>query len=380
MPNILITGARSAAALDLARQFSALGHRVYLGDSFSEALGFRSNRIHGRFLWSSPRHEFLKFKSEIIALAKKHEIQWIIPTCEEIFYLSQIEELKSLSFCWWDEARKIQSIHNKWLFNQKCQQLNLAVPKTKVLKSLQDYSQEHGFQNFVLKPVFSRFASQVIFSDDVHFLSQVQNKNESGEWLLQERIFGTEYCSYSLCYQGRILAHSVYGHEFTAGRGAGISFEAVKKEQIDSWVRRFVENEKFTGQIAFDFIEDSRGIPWCLESNPRATSGLHLLADHEEFLKAFLEPQRKSETIVEDKQKKILSRESLLIYGLRQVTNWRLFFSFLRALGRKEVIWTVKDLRPALAQIDVLFSFSKIAKKKNISVLQATTEDIEWNF
>ena len=57
-----------------------------------------------------------------------------------------------------------------------------------------------------------------------------------------------------------------------------------------AWVETFVAREGYTGQIAFDFIETEAGVMYALECNPRATSGVHLLAAHPEFAAAFFTP------------------------------------------------------------------------------------------
>ena len=46
---------------------------------------------------------------------------------------------------------------------------------------------------------------------------------------------------------------------------------------VKQWIERFVADTDTTGFISFDFILDRGGIPWGIECNPRASSGIHFI-------------------------------------------------------------------------------------------------------
>ena len=134
----------------------------------------------------------------------------------------------------------------------------------------------------------------------------------------------------------------------------------------------------FTGQIAFDFIQTPDGQIYALECNPRATSGVHLLASHPQFVEAFLNPPMDCITPL-DNSSHMLST-AMLIYALpaafkkNNVRQWmNTFFT------SNDVILDFKDPLPFLLQFRSLLAYMKLARQKGISPLEASTFDIEWN-
>ncbi|GAA3325969.1 hypothetical protein GCM10020331_060000 [Ectobacillus funiculus] len=75
---------------------------------------------------------------------------------------------------------------------------------------------------------------------------------------------------------GKLLAHSVYQTEFTAGLGATIAFQHTECDPIFHLFQYSLKKLKYSGQIAFDFIVTKDGKVYPIECNPRTTSGLHL--------------------------------------------------------------------------------------------------------
>lgn len=65
MPRILITGARAPAALDLARQFAAAGHQVFVADSAPCMLAQSSSSIVRSFRLPPPRQQPAAFAAEL---------------------------------------------------------------------------------------------------------------------------------------------------------------------------------------------------------------------------------------------------------------------------------------------------------------------------
>jgi hypothetical protein len=197
-------------------------------------------------------------------------------------------------------------------------------------------------------------------------------------WVAQEFIAGRQFCSYSVCQNGKITAHATYPTIFTAGRGATIAFEPVDHPEIFSWVKTFVERFGVTGQMSFDFIQSEDGQVYALECNPRATSGVHLLASHPQFIESFFRAEP-AELITPLKNKKMLA-SAMLVYGLPAVLANGTFRAWLETfLHSDDVIWDAKDPLPFLLQFRSLLFYSKLARKKRISPLEASTFDIEWN-
>jgi hypothetical protein len=200
----------------------------------------------------------------------------------------------------------------------------------------------------------------------------------------QEFISGQQFCTYSVCQSGRITAHATYPTIYTAGQGATIAFQHVEHPAIFNWVRTFVERFKVTGQMSFDFIQSANGEVYALECNPRATSGVHLLASHPQFVESFFDTSTRSAsarnpiTPLENNSQMLAS--AMLAYALptalrkNELRAWaKTFFS------SDDVTWDTKDPLPFLLQFRSLLFYLKLAREEGISPLEASTFDIEWN-
>ena len=170
-----------------------------------------------------------------------------------------------------------------------------------------------------------------------------------------------------------------YEHDFTAGRGAGICFRSLRHQKIENWVKAFAEKTKFNGQFAFDFIELSDGRVLPLECNPRATSGLHLIAPEPQFIHALIGSDL-STLVRPAVEAEGQLRLAMLIYGLpsvrtfAQLKNWFQIFSKAR-----EVVFSTRDLLPFFDQFVTFYKLVIESRRRNISPLEVSTLDIEWN-
>ena len=91
--NILITGARAPAALDLARRCRAAGHTVFMADSLRFGMAMFSRVVAGRKLLPSPVEKPDQFVDALRSMIDAHHIELIVPTCEEVFFLSLYRDL-----------------------------------------------------------------------------------------------------------------------------------------------------------------------------------------------------------------------------------------------------------------------------------------------
>lgn len=366
--NILFTGGRAPATLDLVRAFHRAGHSVSMAESLRGHLSQPSNAIQANFVVPAPRRETEAFLFALKKIVEENQIDLLIPTCEEVFYTAMAHgELPVFT----DPLEKLNQLHNKWLF------FNSHTPDTMLIRSRDDLLRAFAqWRRLVLKPVYSRFAARTLILPPLQ--KALSTLTFDLPWIAQEYIEGQAYCTYSVCHNGHVTAHTTYPSRFTAGQGATIVFQHVEHPAIFEWVKSFVEGNQFTGQIAFDFIQTSAGKIYVLECNPRTTSGVHLLASNPRFAEAFLNPQMDCITPI-DNHSYMLST-AMLIYGMpaafkeNNLRQWaRVFFT------SSDVMLDTKDPLPFLFQFKSLFAYLKLAREKNISPLEASTFDIEWN-
>lgn len=374
--NILFTGGRVPATLDLARAFHRAGHTVFMAESLRGHLSQPSAVVKANFVVPAPRQESEAFLSTLTWIVEENRIELLIPTCEEIFHIAKgLDRLPCRVFA--EPLKKLNHVHNKWNFVITAIENDLHIPESMLVRNTDDLL--HSFaqwKGLVLKPIYSRFAARTLILPSLK--KALATLDHDSIWIAQEFIPGDHYCTYSVCHNGVITAHTTYPSIYKAGHGATIAFEHVEHVAVEAWVRRFVAQTKFTGQIAFDFIESPERQIYALECNPRATSGVHLLAAHPQFVDSFLNPEM--DCIKPAHGRSYMLGMAMILYGLPAALTRGSLGEWLRTFfNSDDVILDFKDLLPALLQWRSILNYWLLALKKKITVLEASTFDIEWN-
>jgi predicted ATP-grasp superfamily ATP-dependent carboligase len=380
--NILLTSGRAPVTLELARLFSAAGYKVFVADSMKHHLCSHSQSVFKNFLVPPPKFQPGDYIAALVEIIKQEKISLLIPTCEEIFYISHgLPQLTPHCQVFAEPLEKLNRLHNKWDFICRVENIGLTAPKTWLIKSQQDLIDILNLptpNQLILKPVYSRFAS------NIHIINKPVNKipsveiNENKTWVAQQFITGKQYCSYSIAHHGKLTAHAVYPTVFTAGKGSCIYFEAVNHPQILQWVQKFLKAEKFTGQIAFDFIESIDKTIYPLECNPRAISAIHLFQESDKLEQAFFNSV--NNIIQPQLHQSAMIAMAMLIYGFpssiksNQLIEWIKIF-----INTKDVIFRISDPVPFLSIWAIIWQSLQLSLKSGLSLQQASTQDIEWN-
>ena len=145
--NILLTGGRAPATLDLARAFHRAGHLVFMAESLRGHLSQPSNAIKANFVVPAPRQETEAFLFGLKKIIEENQIDLLIPTCEEVFHIAKgRDELPCRVFA--ESIQKLDQVHNKWIF------FNSHMPDTILVQTqaelLRAFAQWRGL---VIKPV-----------------------------------------------------------------------------------------------------------------------------------------------------------------------------------------------------------------------------------
>jgi predicted ATP-grasp superfamily ATP-dependent carboligase len=380
--NILLTSGRAPITLELARLFSAAGYKVFVADSMKHHLCSLSQTVFKNFLVPPPKLQPGNYIAALVEIIKQEKISLLIPTCEDIFYVSHgLPQLTPHCQVFAEPLEKLNRLHNKWDFICRVENIGLTVPKTWLIKSQQDLIDILNLptpNQLILKPVYSRFASNIhIVTKPVNKIPDIQI-NETKTWVAQQFIAGKQYCSYSIAHRGKLTAHAVYPTAFTAGKGSCIYFESVNHPQILQWVQKFVEAENFTGQIAFDFIESIDKMIYPLECNPRAISAIHLFQESDKLEQAFLNSV--NNIIQPQFNQRAMIAMAMLIYGFpsslksNQIIKWIKIF-----LNTKDVIFRISDPMPFWSIWVILWQSLQLSLKTGLSLQEVSTQDIEWN-
>ncbi|MGC5770923.1 ATP-grasp domain-containing protein [Paenibacillus pabuli] len=410
---VLLTGGRAPVTLDLARMLHRAGHRVYVAESVVRHLCRWSSAVEQCFIVPSPRHETENYLFEMESLVQTWQIDVLIPMCEEVFYIAQgAERLRDYCHVLVSSLEQLHKFHHKYDFIQLAASFGLSVPVTRLIDSRQEWMEMQAdleiAGEWVWKPVYSRFAARVRMpmsstadfdggspDQKMHAIKVKQHRlqnNPPGDaeitaafpWVAQAYIAGKILCTYSVAYEGTIVAHTTYDSRYRTGSvGASVYFEHVEHEGIYDWVRQFVQATGFSGQIGFDFIETADGQVFAIECNPRATSGIHLFHPGDGLVRALIAPDelaKAAEVVIPKQSSKAMLTLPMLGSGLQQLWgkgNLRAWMAAWR--GTRDVVYLRHDAKPWFEQFAVVLSAWRLARKHKLSLTEALTQDIEWN-
>lgn len=375
---VLITGARAPAALHLARLFYGAGHRVILADTPARPISAASAACAAYRRLPSPRFAPDAHARAVTDLLREENVDCVIPTCEEVFYLGQIWRDHIMPATLFSPSMELlTSVHDKHAFIRLAKSFSLAVPETMLLQDQSDLERvRRRCRELVFKPVWSRFANHVLLRPHPAELASIR-PTATAPWVAQRFIEGEELSAYAVARSGKLKAVALYRSLYRAEKGAGVCFEPKSDQAVRSFVETFVARTGWTGQIAFDLIRTPEGRVLPLECNPRATSGLHFFRDPVAFTEAVLGD---GEEVHPDVASVQTVRLALWLYGLPKALRKGELGRFRRTLSHaQELLDWPGDSVPRRAQLSALAEIARIAFREGVSLQAASTRDIEWN-
>lgn len=381
MPRIvLITGARAAAALDLARDFAAAGWKVHLADSRPVRMARWSRLPARQHQYPSPREAREAFRQGIAALIAKEDIELVVPTCEEVFHLAAAvhhEVFGARLFA--PSLATLRQLHDKFSFALACNAWGLPVPESHLLKSRSDVTHfAEAASEWVFKPCFTRFGDAALVGPSSDVLMRVA-PTPTDPWLAQRHVRGTETCLYAVAQHGALAAFVAYRSDWRLGGGASYAFEplgGVAGQALRDIAARLAERGGLHGQFACDAIFDGAGQPYLIECNPRATSGVHLLAGGGTLARAIGDAIPASES----PSAPAYLGPAMLVYGLPRAVRERRLKDWARLLARgRDAISRPGDRWPLAGALADAAVFFREGRQHAISTTAATTRDIAWN-
>lgn len=378
MPKVLILGGRAPVALDHARRFATQGWQVVVADSVSCRLSSWSRSVHSDARLPSPRRMPAQFIAELNRLIRQHRIDMVVPTCEEVFFLSRYREsLPQACRVACDDFGKLSALHSKWNFLALARQAGGHAPDSALVSDLEQARAWANGRPVVLKPEFSRFGVHVrICAQGI--ANNMPRLPALGRWVVQAYCEGSEFCSYSIADRGRLVAHALYRPLHRLNRSSTYCFEACQHQEVQNVVARLVAQLEFTGQISFDWIESPEGRMHPLECNPRATSGLHLFDMNDGIPDALLG----ATTGLLTPRPGAVRMLAPVMYGpgLWQAATTSGLDVWRANHGRaRDVMCAWPDLAPLAGAMVDLAWFARTALARRCSLREAATSDIEWD-
>ena len=155
---VLITSSRMPFALGMVRRLAGEGRAIYAADDYSLSSGNHSKYLAGHFVYPSPRSDTTGFLAELERIVSEHEIDVLVPTFEETFYIStQIERLSRFTNVFASPFATLARLHDKGAFESLVAKLGLRIPETVMVTSneeLRDATRRLG--KYFARAAFSR--------------------------------------------------------------------------------------------------------------------------------------------------------------------------------------------------------------------------------
>lgn len=343
--NILLTGTRAPATLDLARRLNREGARVIGADSMRFPIGRFSNAFAAHYRVPSPRFQRAEYFDSLLRILADEEVTLLWPTCEEVFHVAaRHEEISDHVRLLCDPLDRLEPLHHKLKFAR------LAGDAAPASWSPEEAPVE---RKLVWKPCYSRFAARL----------RMDSPPASTEgWMAQEFVPGEEFSSWALCLRGEVRTLTFYDCPARAGRGAGCAFEPLWDDSAAVFVENFAASRAYTGSLAFDFVRGTDGRFTVIECNSRLTSGLHVL-DESVRLLDLLESRGPTPPPMVSSQLKLPT----------------LFTNPFVVGTSPDIIYQEDDRSPALGQIPAFSELAWNGLRRCISLRAASTRDIEFN-
>lgn len=375
---VLILGARAPVALDHARRFAAQGWRVVVGDSIPCRMTAWSHAVSACVALPSARLSPVRYARALKDAISAHRVTLVVPTCEEAFYLSHVrQQLPRDVRVAVADSDTMRTLHSKWLFPQLASDVGMQTPRGARVQSLDDAREWAGGAAVVLKPEFSRFGVHVrLYADGIP--RAAAPLAPLGAWVVQDYCAGRELCSYSVADGGRLLAHVTYRPVHRLGVSSSYWFAPVESLPVRAAVESLVTRLGYTGQIAFDWIEDDTGTVRALECNPRAISGVHLFADHDDLPGALAGSAASCAGTSTTAARMIAA--VMLAPGLAGALRRGQLHGWWRDWQAAcDVIAVPGDRRPLAGAVADLAAYAAMALRQRCSLREAATRDTEWD-
>lgn len=378
---ILITSGRAFVSLELARILK--NHEIYIQEFQQEFICKHSKYVTKYFIIPSAKFHFEDYKKNMMQIIQENKIELVIPTCEDIFYISQFkDEIIDLWVeIWCDDFEKLKSFHSKKEIMEISEWLWVHIPKTlefHTKESLKKHIENNKDFKYVVKPKYSRFANFISSNAIKNSISidDIKIDLENNSYILQEYISGTPICSYSLLNNWDLVSHMSYKALLTYNNGSTTYFETFINKNIENFVIQFAKKYLFHWQISFDFFQKDNGDIYLIECNPRTTSGIHLLKNiptFQETLENFINKKSYIPFILKEKVRAwFIFVNFLYTFSLSKIWFW---FSSLFT----DIVFDKNDMQPFLYQTKLLKYYKKISKEKNITLSEVTSYDIEYD-
>jgi hypothetical protein len=345
----LVTTSRMPFAVDEIRKLGATGNDVTAVDTFKASPGSHSRGAARHIEVPAPTQATEQFVDAIVGIIDDHEIEWLLPMFEEVFFLAaHRDRLGDRCELFFPEFPTLAKVHDKVSFASLCRDLGLPVAESVTATSPVELKEATGrWEHWFARAAYGRGGLNVLTNagplagegsiDDVE-------PTPEDPWLVQEYLDGVDMCSWSVVHDGEVTLHATYEHALTIDDRGGIVFESVDAPETLAATRLIVESLSWRGQISFDFLRTADGVHHLVECNPRPTDGCTLATPGE--LDAALFGARPAKPVVVPAGRKREIKEAVLRDMFQHLGRFRSDFEAAR--GGADVYGARHDHLPLL--------------------------------
>jgi len=303
---ILISGGKMTKALQLARSFHQVGHRVILVETHKYWLtGHRYSWAVDRF-YTVPNPQTEEYGQALLAIVQREGVDVYVPVCSPVasYYDAEVQAILS-PHCrvMHMDVETLQCLDDKYAFASAAQALGLRVPQSYRITDPQqvlDFDFSDARRKYIIKSIpydsIRRLDLTQLPCNTPRETAAFVNAlpiSEQKPWIMQEYIPGQEYCTHSTVRDGNLQLHCCC--ESSAFQ---VNYQQVDRPDIEEWIRVFVKNLNLTGQVSFDFIQAmDDGQIYAIECNPRTHSAITMFYNHPDVARAYLQPDAIGQTV-----------------------------------------------------------------------------------
>lgn len=377
----LITSSRNTFALDIARKLGSGGHYVVAADTYHGAIGSHSKFLAAHALVASPRFETDQFMADVLELIEVHNLDIIIPTFEEAFYLAaRAHELPEGVQLFTGSFDKLAQLHDKGSFERLVKRSSVPIPETAVVTNRDELlAAIDRFGAYFARAAYSRGGVGLLTNtgplagkmsvDDCH-------PTPDQPWLVQPFVDGPMICTYSIVVNGRVTAQCTYSAPEQWAHSTGIAFLAQDSSVTLKYTQQLIDalDPTYTGQLSFDFV-NHKGELYAIECNPRPTNGVVLL-EADEFVSALTGTNEQPFMVEPGKESQI----SLAVLANAFTNPGKPLHTSLHDLVHGHDLGS--GWHDAVAMMwgpAALIHGAKLAHGQKEELLKAMAEDIVWN-
>lgn len=272
---VLLTLGRLPPAVDIARSFAAAGWRVVVAEPFKRHMAGTSRAVDLSVQVPAPAADAAAYLEALRRVIADQGVDLVVPVSEETMHVAQLRDAFANEdgapnfYC--APAADTLALHSKHDFITLARNAGLAVPDT-ARTGTPEATALADVQDVIVKPEFScsgRGLQRVARGSALPKMG--------AQHIVQAEIAGDEVSGFAMARAGRVLVSCAYRATVRHGSVA-VAFERFNAPAVAAWIEQFVAATRHTGFIAFDFIVGDDDVPRAIECNPRATSGLHFVA------------------------------------------------------------------------------------------------------